>query len=231
MGLYHPCLTSIQLKAFALGSNSMVRLNLIQEINLLWNPVYPYLARHIAERYGRRDGALLEIGPFSGVIFALQQKKIGNTFCIATFPSGMGRFFLREARRRNLEDQIDILETDASLADVEDQRIDLAVFRGAFFFPSLFEVNLRRIHKILRPNGMAFIGGGFGKFTPETIIQDIADRSRDLNLKIGKHNVRKDRLREDIQALNIKGSVDVTTEGGLWVVMRKGEASETTPSV
>ena len=198
-----------------------VDLSLIQEINLFWNPVYPYLARHIDELYGRRDGSLLEIGPFSGVIFALQQRKIGNTFCIATFPSGMGTFFLREAKRWNLEDQIDILETDSSLVDVGDESIDLAIFRGAFFFPSLFEVNLPRIHQVLRPNGMAFIGGGFGKFTPDTVIQDIGKRSRDLNLKMGKIEVKEDKLREDIRALHIKGKVEVITEGGLWVLIKK----------
>ena len=198
-----------------------VDLSLIQEINLLWNPVYPYLARHFAELYGRQDGSLLEIGPFSGVIFALQQGKIGNSFSIATFPSGMGTFFLREAKKQNLQDQIDILETDPSLVDVEDERIDLAIFRGAFFFPSLFEVNLLRIHQVLRPDGMAFIGGGFGKFTPDTVIQDIGKRSRDLNLKMGKRDVREDKLREDIRTLHIKGKVDVITDGGLWVLMKK----------
>jgi hypothetical protein len=198
-----------------------VDLNLIQEINILWNPVYPFLARHIAEIYGRQEGSLLEIGPFSGVIFALQQGKTGDSFSIATFPPGMGTFFLREAEKHNLEDQIDILETDSSLVDVEDERIDLAIFRGAFFFPSLFEVNLPRIHQVLRPNGMAFIGGGFGKFTPDTVIQDIGKRSRDLNLKMGKRDVREDTLREDIRTLHIKGKVDVIPDGGLWVIMKK----------
>ena len=99
--------------------------------------------------------------------------------------------------------------------------IDLAIFRGAFFFPSLFEVNLPRIHQVLRPNGMAFIGGGFGKFTPDTVIQDIGKRSRDLNLKMGKRDVKEDKLREDIRTLHIKGKVDVITEGGLWVIMKK----------
>ena len=114
-----------------------VDLNLIQEINLLWKPVYPFLARHIAELYGRQEGSLLEIGPFSGVIFALQQGKIGNSFSIATFPSGMGTFFLREAKKQNLEDQIDILETDSSLVDVEDESDRPGYFSGSLLLPLL----------------------------------------------------------------------------------------------
>ncbi len=196
-------------------------LDLLHEINLLWNPVYPYLANHIYELYGCQDGRILEIGPFAGVIFDLQRKSIGNSFLIATFPPGMAKFFLQEAKKQNVEEKVDVLETDPFLTDMEDERIDLAIFRGAFFFPSLFEVNLPRIHQVLRPNGMAFIGGGFGKFTPDTVIQDIGKRSRDLNLKMGKIEVKENKLREDIRALHIKGKVNVITEGGLWVLMKK----------
>jgi len=196
-------------------------LNVIQEINLLWSPVYPYLARHIHELYGRQDGHILDIGPFSGVIFDLQKKKIGDSFSIATFPQGMGEFFLQEAKRQNLENKIEVLETDPSLTGVEGNSIDLAVFRGAFFFPSLFEVNLPRIYQALKPDGMAFVGGGFGKFTPDPVIKDIGKRSRDLNLKMGKIEVKEENLRREIRDLRLKGDLRVITEGGLWVGMKK----------
>jgi hypothetical protein len=57
-----------------------VRLDLIQQIDQLWDPIYPYLARHITELYGRRDGNIVEIGPFCGVIFFLLREKIGHSF-------------------------------------------------------------------------------------------------------------------------------------------------------
>jgi len=196
-------------------------LDLLHEINLLWNPVYPYLANHIYELYGRQDGRILDIGPFAGVIFDLQRKSIGNSFLIATFPPGMAKFFLQEAKKQNVEEKVDVLETDPFLTGVGEESVDLAIFRGAFFFPSLFEVNLPRIYRVLRPSGMAFIGGGFGKFTPEAVIQDIGKRSRGLNLKMGKIEVKENKLREDIRALHIKGKVEVITEGGLWVLMKK----------
>ena len=196
-------------------------LDLIQEINLLWNPVYPYLARHIRELYGRRDGRILEIGPFSGVIFELLKDNIGTFFLAALFPRGLRDFFLREARRRNVENKVEILETDSFLTGVKEDSIDLAIFRGAFFFPSLFEINLPRIFHSLTPRGMALVGGGFGKFTPETVIQGIGKKSRDLNLQIGKVEVSEDKLQRDIRALDLKGDVRVISEGGLWVIMKK----------
>jgi len=198
-----------------------IDLNLIQEIDRLWNPVYPYLSQQIQELYGRQDGDILEIGPFCGVIFTLKQKNIGSSFLIATFPPGMGNFFCEEAKNRKIEEGIKVIETGPSLAGVEEDSIDLAIFRGAFFFPSLFKVNFTGIYRVLRKNGIAFIGGGFGKFTPDRVIQDIGKRSRDINLKIGKREVGQGQLLRDIQKSNVKGKVEVISEGGLWVVMRK----------
>jgi len=198
-----------------------VNLDLIKEIDRLWNPVYPYLARHIHELYGRQDGNILEIGPFCGLIFTLLRQGIGSSFLIATFPPGMGDFFREEARKQKAEDKIEVIELDPSLSGVDENRIDLAIFRGAFFFPSLFEVNFSAIFRILRRDGIAFIGGGFGKFTPETVIKKMGKRSRDLNLKIGKIEVNEDQLRQDIRMSNVKGKVEIVSEGGLWLLMRK----------
>jgi hypothetical protein len=198
-----------------------INLNLIKEINQLWDPVYPYLAKQICEIYGRQDGNILEIGPFCGVIFTLQEKSIGSSFLIGTFPPGMGNFFREEAKKRNIEDKMEVIETDPTLTGIEENKIDLAIFRGAFFFPSLFEVHFSGIDRVLRTGGIAFIGGGFGKLTPVGVIQDIGKKSRGLNLRMGKIEISEEKLRQDIQKSNIKAKFEIISEGGLWVLMKK----------
>jgi hypothetical protein len=198
-----------------------IDLNPIQEIYHLWEPVYPYLSQQILELYNRKDGTILEIGPFSGLIFNLQKRNIGSSFLIAAFPPGIGNFFHEEARKQKVEDKISVIETNPALIGIEEDSIDLAIFRGAFFFPSLFEVNFSAIDRVLKTAGVAFIGGGFGKFTPDRVIKDIEKRSRDLNLQIGKIEIDEDKLRHEIQTEGVKGKIEVTTEGGLWVLLRK----------
>jgi hypothetical protein len=193
----------------------------IQEIYHLWEPVYPYLSQQIIELYNRQDGNILDIGPFSGAIFDLQKRNIGNSFLIAAFPPGMGDFFHEEIGKKKVEGKIRVIETDPTLTGIEETSIDLAIFRGAFFFPSLFQVNFSAIDRVLKTNGVAFIGGGFGKFTPDRMIKDIGKRSRDLNLQIGKIEIDEDRFRQDIQTEAVKGKIKVISEGGLWVLMRK----------
>ncbi len=198
-----------------------IDLNPIHEIYHLWEPVYPYLSQQIIELYSRQDGNILEIGPFSGVIFNLQKKNIGSSFLIAAFPTGMGNFFHEEVRKQKVEDRIKVIETDPILTEVEENSVDLAIFRGAFFFPSLFKVDFSSIDRVLKANGIGFIGGGFGKFTPDHVMKDIRKRSRELNFQIGKIEIDEERLRHQIQSEGMKGRIEVISEGGLWVLIRK----------
>jgi hypothetical protein len=114
-----------------------VRLDLIQEIDRLWDPVYPYLARHISELYGRRDGDIVEIGPFCGVIFSLSKEKIGHSFGIAAFPEGMGNFFRQEVEKQNLVESIEIIETGPSLVALEGITAIWLSSVGLFFSQSI----------------------------------------------------------------------------------------------
>jgi hypothetical protein len=193
----------------------------IKELYDLWNSVYPHLTKHIGEVYGRRDGHVLEIGPFCGTVFPMQAQGIGGCFSIAAFPSGMGDFFRKEAEQLNIANTIQIVESNASLAGIAEYSIDLVIFRGALFFPSLFRVDFSAIYRVLREKGIAMIGGGFGKYTPQEVIDAIGERSRDLNLRIGKTEMTADVLREDVKSGKIPGYAEIVTDGGLWVIMKK----------
>ncbi len=195
--------------------------DLLAEINRLWGPIQPYLARQIEELYGRPDGSILEIGPFSGLIFALARKKVGQDFLIAAFPEGAARLCRQEAQRLGLEQRVRIIESNSSLRGVPDGSIDLAIFRGALFFPSLFQADFQAVDRSLRAGGIAFVGGGYGKYAPPEIIQRIGKRSEELNAALGKIRINDESLKGQLQSAHLKSKTEITTEGGLWVVMRK----------
>lgn len=196
---------------------------LIEELNLLWEPVRPFLARQIKELYGRRDGHILEIGPFSGLLFTLARQNIGHSYSIAAFPQGVIPLYQREARKQGLEDRVKVVESDSSLINIEDCSVDLAIFRGALFFPTLFQVDFRAIYRTLRTPGIAFIGGGFGKYTPVEVISQIGKRSEQLNAALGRVRVTVEGLQGQLRSSGLegKGKCEIITEGGLWVLMQK----------
>jgi SAM-dependent methyltransferase len=194
---------------------------LIEELNVLWEPIRPFLTRQVEELYGRRNGNILEIGPFSGLIFALAQKKVGQSFSIAAFPQAAIPMYRQEARKHGLEDRVRIIESDSSLIGIADDSVDLAIFRGALFFPILFRVDFEAIYRVLRTGGIAFVGGGFGKHTPAEVISKIGKRSEELNASMGRVRVTVESVREQVRLGNLEGKCEITTDGGLWAVMRK----------
>jgi len=195
--------------------------NLIEELNLLWEPIRPFLARQIEELYGRRDGYILEIGPFSGLIFTLAQKNVGQSFSIAAFPQATILLYQQEARKLGLEDRVRIIESDSSLINIADDSIDLAIFRGGLFFPTLFQVDFGAIYRTLRAGGIAFVGGGFGKYTPAEVISQIGKRSEQLNAAMGRVRVTIESVQDQVRSSHLEEKCEITTDGGLWVVMKK----------
>jgi hypothetical protein len=213
--------------AFMLAENTIQPLQpedvkLIQEIDELWEPVYPCLANHIQEVYGRKGGVILEIGPFCGVILALMAQGVGSEFIIGAFPPGLEAFFHDYLKKKGLAKEINVIETDQSLTSIKENSIDLVIFRGALFFPSLFRVDYQTVNRVMKSDGIAMIGGGFGKFTPSEVIRPIAKRSKELNLKIGKIEVTAEQIKEDIEASGVLASYQIVHEGGLWVFLNKG---------
>ena len=193
----------------------------IEELNRLWQPVRPYLARQIGELYGRRDGHVLEIGPFSGLLFDLAGNGVGRSFSIAAFPKAAFRSCQEEARRLGLEERVRITESNASLSGIAADSVDLAIFRGALFFPSLFRTDFGAIDRTLRPGGVAFIGGGFGRYTPAEVIERIGKRSEELNLAMGRVRISMEDARKQAESSLLRGTFEITTDGGLWVTLRK----------
>jgi len=199
----------------------MTKDTLLEELNRLWEPIRPYLAKQVEETYGRGDGHVLEIGPFAGLIFTLARKNARQSFLVAAFPRGASLSCRQEAQRLGLENKVRIIESDSSLTGVPDDSVDLAIFRGALFFPSRFKVDFGAIHRKLKTGGIGFVGGGFGKYTPPEVISRIGKRSEELNAEMAKVRVSVESVLDQLRAGDLAAKAEIVTDGGLWVVIKK----------
>jgi len=197
------------------------RSDLIIELNHLWEPVRPYLAQQVSELYGRHDGCLLEVGPFSGLALELADKGIGDFFQMAVFPGEVVHALNDEAEKLGLAGKVTIAESDEKLFGVPSGTFDFTLFRGAFFFPSFFKPDLPAIYGSLKAGGMALLGGGFGRHTPEHVIRSVEKRSKDLNQALGRVRISEEDLWPALEAAGMKNRAQVIAEGGLWVVVKK----------
>ncbi len=155
------------------------------------------------------------------MIFTLAQQNVGRSFSIAAFPQTTIPLYRQEARKHGLEDRVRIIESDSSLVGIAEGSVDLAIFRGALFFPALFQVDLGAIYRALSTEGIAFVGGGFGKHTPPEVIRQIGKHSEQLNAAMGRVRVTVESVRDQVRSSHLEEKCKITTDGGLWVVMRK----------
>ena len=193
---------------------------IIEKINCLWEPIYPTLARFISGLYAKDQGDVLELGPFAGGI-AKELLALAPGFRVVVADTAIDLFesLRTQIRRTPLAQRMMIVPSPLSPLIFVDQSFELIVFRGAFFF--LTHDILREIYRVLRPGGIAIVGGGYGPFTPENLKEEIAEESKRLNLLLGKRWIAEADLTPMIDQASLQGDAEISHEGGLWVVLRK----------
>lgn len=136
-------------------------------------PMYPMLARQIAEDYGRPQGVCVDIGCGPGQL-AIEVAKGTNmqVWGLDIEPQAI------EVAKRNAEEAgvpvnaLRFAVGDAHNIPLPDNFADLVVSRGSIFFWRDKARGLREIQRILKPGGVAYVGGGFSRyFTVEQIKQ------------------------------------------------------------
>ncbi len=195
-------------------------LQVIRKINRLWEGVYPYLSRYIMDLYGHQEGDVLELGPFSGGIAkGLLSLSPEWKVVVAGEPPDLFAPLQEEIDKAHHTQKMMIKPSPLSLLVFLDQSFDLVIFRGAFFF--LTPAILREVYRVLRPGGFAILGGGYGPYTPQALIGEIAEESKRLNHLLGKRWINEVELTRMIQEASLEKEAEISQEGGLWVILKK----------
>lgn len=187
---------------------------LIERLNNLWRPIYPYLAQWIEQRFPLKRGRILELGPFSGGI----SEAMGNLFPDIRAACLMHQNELVLRVRQQFPGKVEYITGFLDALPFED-KFELIISRGAFFF--LTPEIIKESYRALRSGSSALLGGGYGPLTPEKEIQRIAEESKDLNYRLGKKWISKGELVEMVGAAGLAGSSDIIEEGGLWLLLQK----------
>lgn len=188
----------------------------------MWEKIYPYLVVQIMKSYRRNSGAVLELGPFSGGIsleLARLYPKLAIT--IADESPEVVQYLKQEILAYGLAQNIMVKRTDLNKIVFNDSRFDLVIFRGAFFFLNKKDNFLREIFRVLKDGGMAFVGGGYGTGTPQELIAEIADESRELNERLSRRRISIEELEEIVRESELTDNCKIEEDGGLWLNIRK----------
>lgn len=191
-------------------------------VNQLWRKVYRYIAAQVMQSYGRSGGDVLELGSFSGGIsFELAKSHPELKLTIAAESFDYLRHLQTEILSRGLANCIRLSETPLERLSFSEDQFDLVVMRGAFFFILDQQQTVSEIYRVLKPCGLAFVGGGYGKDTPQSLIDEIAEESRILNDRLGRRRVSIEDLRKLLGRAGLADKTCIMEEGGVWLEIRK----------
>jgi probable selenium-dependent hydroxylase accessory protein YqeC len=203
-----------------------VKVNDLLQLNRLWRKIYPYLASQIMEECQRDYGSVSELGPFSGGIsLELARSYPRLAITIGDESAELLEHVETQIALSGLSDRITVKRTDLDHLNFDDAEFDLAILRGAFFFLQTRENLLGEVFRVLKPGGMAFVGGGYGKGTPKELIDEIADESRELNRRLGRKRISVVDLEGIVRKSGLANRCDIRKEGGLWITIKKEPVS------
>ena len=190
--------------------------DLIEEINALWLPVYPFMADRVVAASGVRSGKVLDFGPFAGGIAVSLLAKNSNFHAkVVDESERVLRSAAQWAREKGCASRLAVHRAPIEAILEPDGSFDLVTLRGAFFYltPSL----LREVKRVLRPGGFGWVGGGYGPLTPNEVISPIADLSRQLNEDLGKTRITDEEGERFLSSAGLSSCARISTEGGFWI--------------
>ena len=194
----------------------------LKSVNDLWSRIYPYLAAQAMEYYGRSHGEVLELGPFSGGIsteLARLHPRLNIT--IAAQDHGVVDYLRKDIEEAGLNRKIGVNWSELDKLVFADCLFDLVIFRGAYFFLDEEGKILQEIYRVLKEDGLAFVGGGYGRNTPQELIDEIADESRDLNDRLGRRRVTEGEVTTMVNKAGLTSHTRIEKEGGLWLAIQR----------
>ncbi len=188
-------------------------------------PVYPLIAQQVVDDYGITEGICLDIGTGPGYV-GIEFAKITE---LEMYFVDDKQEALAKAEKNvsgcGLENILHFTKADVCDLPFEDGFADLIVSRGSLWFWSDQVKGLQEIHRVLKAGGVAFAGGGLGRYTPPTMRKRLKGKGRRKMKKEGKGNfLNGDGLKALLDRTGLDGCQtisDVADEEATWIEMRK----------
>ena len=220
--------TSCQENNTQTGENAEYYNELAQSV---FFPVYPVIAHQILNKANIDTGLCLDVGSGPGhLAIALATLSDLTVFALDN-DEPMCRIAEANVAKYRLEQRVRSVFGDVNAIPFETGSINLVVSRGSFFFWENLSRGFSECMRVLRPGGMAYIGGGFGnaRLRNEIIVQM---RERDPeweNKRRGWYNnCNPHRVRSCLAAAGIFEYDLIEDDSGYWVCFGKSGNKEKT---
>lgn len=138
-------------------------------------------ARMLAECGGVREGLCIDLGCGSGHLDVELAKRSNLKIVGLDIDPNMKPLFEKRILQAGLDKRVSFVQGDAQKLPFPDAHADLIVSRGMLIFIPDLKQCLQEVHRVLKPSGVAFLGGRYlyapqkSKMTIETLRKIVAD--------------------------------------------------------
>lgn len=137
-------------------------------------PVYPALAEQLVGDYGVKTGVCVDIGGGCGSLSLALVRVTDLTCYVLDIDPYAVRLANLLAEEQGYIGRVRGVEGDAMDLPFRDNFADLVVSRGSIFFWSDQFKGVQEAYRILKPGGVAYIGGGFSRILDPAIREPLA---------------------------------------------------------
>ena len=187
-------------------------------------PIYPVIAKQIVERTNIKEGICIDLGTGTGAL-ARAIAKITNLKVYALdISKDMLKLTEKYIKEEGLDDRVIPILGDVHNMPFEDNFADLIISRGSMFFWNDKIKAFKEIYRVLKPDGMAYIGGGFGnRELREKIFAEMRRRNPnwDNEVKSRMKNHNKEILEDILNKAGILNYNIIDDDSGLWILIKK----------
>ncbi|NLC59140.1 MAG: class I SAM-dependent methyltransferase [Armatimonadetes bacterium] len=129
----------------------------------MFAPVYPALAQQLVQDYGLSDGVYVDVGGAEGSLAMELAKRTRATVYVVDLDPAAVRLCNLLADEAKLTGRVRAIEGDAQNLPLRDGFADLVVSRNSLFqWPDKI-AGIKEAYRILKPGGVAYLGGGFSR--------------------------------------------------------------------
>ncbi len=158
---------------------------------------YPMTAARMLRECAVREGICIDIGCGPGNLDVELAKRSNLTIIGLDIDADMQPLFEQKMREAKLQDRVRFVEGDAQALPFPDDYADMIVSRGTLTFIPDIAKCLREVDRVLKPRGVAFLGGRY-VYTPQS------------------YKISNEKLRHIVAESGVAGA-QVITDRGQWV--------------
>jgi ubiquinone/menaquinone biosynthesis C-methylase UbiE len=190
----------------------------------LFRKIYPVIAAQMLARTGINAGLCLDLGGGPGML-GIRLAAASELRVVVVDPLAECVELARDnIAEHGLVGRVYAQVGRAEKLEFADGAVDLVVSRGSIYFWENQRLGLREIFRVLRPNGWAIVGGGFGNRELRDEILSAKADDPEWNRKRSERgrNNPPEHFRALLAELGIEGQVE-TGDAGIWIVFCKPE--------